>query len=221
MRLFSYLTKNQKKREEVFRLIIRPDFEEKIQAIREKHDIPVDDLEIPTPENESAYLHFSESSSIRNEALALIKQFKISENWLDLLITHIVCNQFVPSGDMDPDGLILEVDLETNSSTPKKYLLHLNSETTLDEIKKAWPTIKKQVRAGRYRRKKPWKNFWRDYEIYSLASRGKTITEIDMAIQLKFKGQNLDYGNIKHIESDFRKKLGIPKKYRKNKLKTH
>ena len=56
----------------------------------------------------------------------------------------------------------------------------------------------------------------RDTEIYILAREGKSIEEIADIIKEKFK-EDLDFGNIKKIESIFRKKTGMSKK---NKLKT-
>ena len=54
--------------------------------------------------------------------------------------------------------------------------------------------------------------------MHMISKYGKTINEIYILIKEKYN-EDLDFGNIKKIESSFRKKVGIIKKDRKNKLK--
>lgn len=213
MRHIKYLTKNPKKKEEIFRLIIRPDFDEAVSIIRKKWDI-----DIHEPLSEKDYISLMENVQLALDVKELMKKFKLPERLLDLLHGYIVVNDFVPSGNTDPEGLSLEIhfDNEAEFSTGEpRYFLRLSKNTTLLDIKRAWPKIQKELRSDKKTKNRPWGKFWRDYEIYKLSTNGKTIEEIACFIKEKFK-EDLDFGNIKKIESTFRKKIGMPKK---NKLK--
>ncbi len=69
-------------------------------------------------------------------------------------------------------------------------------------------------------RRKAWTKMRRDLAIYRAGLLGKTIVAIDRSIQKDF-GEELDYGNIKKIESNVRRgKLGVGKQIRVGSLKT-
>ena len=220
MRLISYLSKNSNKKEEIFRLIIRPDFAEDIDKVREKFNINSNDFELLNSETEQLWVLHMEDFNLRRAVKGLIKRYNVSPRWLNIITQYIIDANFVPPNDIDPDGPRLEKNfLEKRPTDHPEYSLIINNETTLNDIKIAWPKIQKELDRKRKNKRKPWIEFWRDYEIFKLASKGNDIATIHRKILSKL-GRDLDYGNIKKIESDFRQRLKIPKKYRKSKLKT-
>jgi hypothetical protein len=220
MRLVKYLIKNPKKKEEVFRLIIKPDFREAVDMIRKKFDIDIEMIEQQTNESEAERKRLVNDDDVQDAARSLIKKFKLSNNWLDLIIDYITTDEFVPSADIDFEGLTLEIDLDQNPSAPEREgLLRINSNTKLSDIKKAWPVISKALDTGRHHKNIPWRHFWRDYDIYKLADKGATVFEIQKGIKKKYGGSELDAGHIYKIDSEFKRRIGIDKSYRKVKLK--
>ena len=219
MRLIKYLSKNPRKKEEVFSLVIRPDFQKIVNQIRKRWNIGHWELQEFTEENKDRLVDLFENNRLQSDVENLINKFNVSKRWLDILTTYIVYDDFVPPGDLDPDGLELHIDIGKNLNDASEYYLRLDRTTTIRDIKSVWPRIQKELRGRKITKKRPWLNFFRDYEVYKLASDGYTIEEIDAVIQKKFN-QNLDFGHIKKIESTFRRKVGISNKYRKNKLIT-
>ncbi len=195
---------------EPFILTLNPDFEKEVKNIRNAFDIDLSETTEDEKETEKRIVSFMEDVELNNKVNELRKKFKLQKQWHDMLMDYVVCDETLPSYYIG--GLKLEIDEK------KECKLILTKETTLKEIIMAWPQIEKELGKNN-KRNKPWKKFWRDYDIYKMAEEGKSINEISKLINQRY-GDNLDYGNIKKIESSFRKKVGISKIPRKNKLKT-
>lgn len=197
-----------------FMLFLNPEFREKVEGIREKFKTENYEFDGYNGKNGREIASLMENVRLINEVENLRKYFKLSKRYDDFLVEYVVTDDSLPSYDIE--GLRLEEVDYGNGDVEHKLLL--TRETKLKDIIKAWPLIEKEL-GGKGKKNKSWKRFWRDYDIYELAKEGKTIDEICNIIEDKY-GDSLDYGNIKKIESDFRKKIGIAKKYRKYKLVT-
>ena len=117
---------------------------------------------------------------------------------------------FIPADEADVDGLRFERDLDLKGINHPEYALIINNDTTIRDIKKAWPLIQKLMVRDRKRKKRPWKYFWRDHTIYNLSRKGYRHEEIGTIISKKYGV--LDPGHIKKTVSEFRSKIGIAKK---------
>ena len=114
MRHIKYLIKNPKKKEEIFRLIIRPDFARAIKVIRKKWSI---DTSKSLSNND--YISLMENQKIRFDLIELMKKFKLPERLIILLHRYIINGEFEPLEDFDPEELSLEIhsDKEADSIT--------------------------------------------------------------------------------------------------------
>jgi len=193
--------------------VLNPKFKDEIRDIRNDFDIDSDEFDNWNEETIKKFELLQENNSLDIRVEKFRKKAKLSKRWQDFLIHYVITGDVLPSYDIY--GLRLEIQ-ETDEEE-KEYLLHLTEETTLKDIIMAWPLIQKNLKKNN-KRKKPWKNFWRDYDIYKWADEGKTVNEIDGLVIKKY-GKSLDYGNIVKIESSFRKKVGISKLPKKHKLK--
>lgn len=101
---------------------------------------------------------------------------------------------------------------EKDWDTLPKIVIELRTHSTLQDVKKVWRTVEQYRKMFKLKvpKFKLWKNFERDSRVYELYSQGKTLGEIDKAINAEYK-DDLDYGNIKKIVSTYRKKMGLPK----------
>jgi hypothetical protein len=219
----------------LFRLIINPAFEVAVEAIRKEIGIDYDKLCETIRANSHGKItkndvekkvfqklsEFANDPRIRTASIELAEQFDVPKRWIPSLINGIVYVGSIRISDVyDHDGIILHFPLDEETQEPK-FLIEINENTTLTEIKKNWPAISQKVRQHAVhspKARKPWRKKVRDYMIYEYTQQGKSIGEISDLIKKEFE-EDLDYGNIKKIESDFRKRMGISKKYRKRKLR--
>jgi hypothetical protein len=211
----------------IWRLLVNPDFQQEVEQIREQLKIEetVDEIEQSEELDEKEervaerLLEFIDSAAVQKAANNLAKKFKVPKRWVGSIAYEIVGGGFYES--FAPDAIYLVVRTDKDSTEPEFYI-KINENTTLAEIKKRWPAITEKVKMHapkRTKSQKPWNKRWRDYAVYQYAREGKTIDEILHLVEEKF-GEDLDYGNIKKIESAFRNKVGIGKQFRQYKLKT-
>lgn len=205
----NYKSLKNTKHLELFILTLNPEFKEEVENIRDTFDITLDETMEDTKEAERKVISFIEDDKLNKRVEELRKKFKLQKQWRNMLMDYVIFNETLPNYYIG--GLKLEIDDED------EYKLILTKDTTLKEIILAWPAIEKELGKSKTR-DKPWRKFWRDYDIYKMAEDGKTVNEICSLICKKY-GEDLQYGNIIKIESSFRKKIGASKIARKNKLK--
>jgi hypothetical protein len=192
---------------------LKPEFLQKIQVIRKKFEIDPSEFDESNEELDKKFMSFQENMELYSDVEKIRKELKLSEEWQDFLVDYVITDYIIPTYDFD--GLKLEI--EENKNEEKEYKLILTKNTTLEEIIFAWPQIEKELGKNNTRNK-PWKKFWRDYDIYTMTEEGKTVNQICSLINEKY-GDDLEYGTIIKTDSSFRKKMEISNIPRKYKLK--
>ena len=209
MRLIKYLDRGSSASAKFLIFVNRPEIKKEIQEIRKKYNIiPSEDL----PADE--YLKFAESEAINSDVKALIKKLKLHEEWGEFTINFIITNDLFYN--RDPDSMWLEQELKDGADN--EFFLRLTPTTSLNDVKKAWPIISKIVKGDKKSKRKPLKKYWRDYTVYRLFNEGKKIADVLHAIKQEFN-EDLDYSNIKRIDSEFRKRIGEEGPPKKDRLK--
>jgi hypothetical protein len=83
--------------------------------------------------------------------------------------------------------------------------IQVDEDTTLKSVEQAFYDI--QLRYGTANKKqKQYKTFWRDFLICSMAQRGSSVSEIWHSVEETY-GEDLDFKQIRKIESKFRTKF--------------
>ncbi len=210
MRLINYLSKKADKKDDFFRLLLNSDFEKDVARIRKMFDI--NPLVFESFNEERLWIRLMENNDLRKEVRKILKKHKCSEQWEDQITQYVIDEDFIPPNDTDPDGLRLEMDSNLKDVNHPEYALIINNGTTIRDIKKAWPLVQRMLVRDRKRNKRPWKNFWRDYQIYQLSQK-YSYKEVASLIARKYGV--LDIGLLKKIVSEFRSKIGIKNKVSK------
>jgi len=200
-------------------MTLNPSFDKAVLELRKKWEIDTDYLTSNTKEAQDDWMRLLENTSLHADVQKLLTDLNISLSWDE------VVQQYVVDGDTyyykdessfitkNSKGLVLSVNMEE----PYDIVLHVGPETIYSDFKKAWKKIEK-YRKVPLPRKRVRTQFIRDYTIFTQARNGASIQTIHAVIKNKF-GEDLDYGNIKKIVSEFYNRLGIPEKERR-KLKT-
>ena len=201
--------------ETVFRIVFHPEFEKLVAKLREDYDL---NFLISTETTEADQKRFYEraertlgNSDFQRDVRSLCRARKIPKRWEDQIASYVALGTMDET--LDPDGPILEIDLDEGSP---RFYLELNEKTGRADIEKHWPRISKLMKEHTGKRPgktRPWKKFNRDRFIWDMVREGKNLPEVYHAVQEKF-GEDLDYDNITKIESEFRRKMRIGKQYR-------
>ncbi len=190
-------------------LLANPFFDVEVDKIRVTWNIDrsinPDEYERGNDESYDSYLErMMNDVSFTNDIAELRKKFKLHRGWTWFLEEYVLTG----SSSIDPDKgerIRLAGDDEQN-----------NGEAVTEHIKS---TYKYSDLRGRRLINKPWQTLQRDKAVYNLARKGKTIKEIAAIILSEF-GDDLDYGHIKKIVSDYPKKLRLPPSMRVRNLRT-
>jgi|SRR3989338_7735280 len=204
------------KREVVSRIIMRPDFEEEIAKARKELGINIKELRSnDSNDTYHRFLEMKKRPKVRAAAERILKRLGIKKSRFDLVVHYLAVDDWIGVRDADNIALIGSKDGK------RSVYIRVNKDTSLREIASNWKEITKEIKKinGKPSKRKVWKTMDRDHLIYLLASNGVPIPEIYRDV-LQLCGEDLDYGNIKRIESNFRKKLNVPKRFKKYKLKT-
>ena len=195
---------------------MRPDFEEEIAKARKELGINIKELRSnDSNDTYHRFLEMKKRPKVRAAAERILKRLGIKKSRFDLVVHYLAVDDWIGVRDADNIALIGSKDGK------RSVYIRVNKDTSLREIASNWKEITKEIKKinGKPSKRKVWKTMDRDHLIYLLASNGVPIPEIYRDV-LQLCGEDLDYGNIKRIESNFRKKLNVPKRFKKYKLKT-
>lgn len=141
-----------------------------------------------------------------NDVWNIVKKFKLAPRWQNGIKRYLLFN--------DSEHLNLFSGIIINTSWEKgieKISLEIDSDTTLSDVKRIWPWIKRMQRGLSYKlsdKYQPIKKFERDKRAYELEKKGKTIEEIGEAINLEFDN-SLGDSEIRQIIKRYKKRLNI------------
>lgn len=195
------LGSNPRKKEEIFlRLVLNKKIRSVIRKIKTDFDIP---------ENEKMtkkkFINLMENPKLINKAKEIIETFDLPNTWEDIVLEYIITDNFVH--DKDPDGLSLETRTGEIESE-KEFYLRIFSNTSIKDINDVWFLVQKEINPNNKHKakKKKYKKFKRNVEIYFLHKEGKKDSDILRIIKEKFpEEKELDPGNIKVVISNFKK----------------
>ena len=184
---------------------------EKIIDIRERYGIDSYSLEESSikgaeelNDEDQIYEYLLLDQEFQSEVNNILKLTNLSDRWFDAVFGLIVLGQnIIFDAKFKPDG----VNIVSINGNRNNILLELGKDTTLDDIIMKWPNIQKAISRlpGKKSRRKPSKNFFRDYLIYRMSARGKKTNEIYS--EMKKDYGDLDFGNIETIIKRFKKRL--------------
>ena len=105
------------------------------------------------------------------------------------------------------------VGIKTNGDphSLKEVLISIEADTTLEDIKAAWPNIKSTKKKLRYYKQdkfQPLKKFDRDQRAYELQLENKTNKQIATILTQEFKNV-FSYAEIPKIIQRHKKRLGM------------
>ena len=200
-------------------MTMQPTFEKAVTALRKKWEIDTDYLSSNTKEAQDDWMRLLENTNLLTDVQELLKKLNLSQSWDEVVQQYVVDNDTYYYKDESPfitknsKGLVMSVNMENLDD----IVLHVGPETIFSDFKKAWEKIKK-LRKVSLPRKRVRTQFIRDYEIFNQARSGASTATIHAHVKEKY-GDDLDFGNIKKIVSEFYRRLKIPEKERR-KLKT-
>jgi len=199
MRKIIYLGTNLQKQTELLRRIgFNQKFRSAVETIKaEFHILKREEMTI------GQRLLFVENPKLVQKSKELMKNFDLPKNWEENILGYIVYDEFFFLHD--PDVLSLEIESEENDAD-KKFYLRIFPDTSIKDIKDIWFLVQKEINPNKTKsKKKKYKNFNRDMEIYYLHLCGNSVSEISTKVKKNFPNKDLDHGNIKVIISNFKK----------------
>lgn len=189
-------------------LIENPEFQEAVLAMREKWAVELREAE----ESEKDWDFFINEKEYREALNAILKRFSLHEEWEELVDGYILWGDDFVMRDPNAPQVIKKIsdDVTDSSDEPIEFLIKVSPFTTKDEVLRAWRDAKKQMQetVPKVKKFKLWLKFKRDTMIYKLAIDGKSIEEICNTIRQKY-GEDLDYGHIKKIVSNYHRRMKI------------
>lgn len=188
------------------KLVINEKFQSAIKKIRVEFGIKV--MEGMTS---SKIKRFNQDPELIKKAKKLTRDLGLPQTWQGVVHQYILWDEFY-FPDYDPEALFLETRKESKTSEEEFYL-RVFPHTSIKDIEQAWTTIQKEINPKGIQRKRIEKKFNRNARISYLAGNGKRLSEIWTTIRKEF-GEDMDYGNIKVVISNYLKfRRGIKGKF--------
>jgi hypothetical protein len=171
-------------------LTLNTEFNDEIEKVRGKFGIDLDnkktDRELENQVNDS---HF------QKDIFLICKKFSFQEKYWDRLATFVINDEY--HWEQPEPAMVVSWDGGT--------YIQVDEDTTLKSVEQAFYDI--QLRYGTANKKqKQYKTFWRDFLICSMAQRGSSVSEIWHSVEETY-GEDLDFKQIRKIESKFRTKF--------------
>lgn len=156
--------------------------------------------------NSESEKYFIYNEKLQRDVTKLVSKFRVPHLLYEVL-------KYVVSGKKNPMGWWSAGGDQPDDGS-NFFILKIDEKTTIADIKRVWPKIKKMMGVVKTTKKQPWTNYQRDEHIFRLHQGGKTTVEIMNAVQTEFQ-QDMDLGNIKTIVSRFYDELKTPRSMRK------
>lgn len=147
-------------------------------------------------------------NAFRLDIKSLIKKYKLGARWEYGIKRYLLFN------DINNMSLSIGVTIAEHLDDELEayqLCLHIEEDTTLEDIKEIWPYVKEhQKRLSSYQKSKfhPIPNLQRDKRAYELQMEGKSLEEIEDIIQVEF-GDALDYNQLNIVIKRYMKRLNI------------
>ncbi len=138
----------------------------------------------------------------------ILQKYKLPLNWEESIRRYILFNNI--DSMWLPGGIYINVEYDQDTGL-HKLSVEIQDDTTLEDIKKAWPDIEfhqKHLHSYVNQKFQPIKKFDRDKRAYELQEEGKTIEEIGEIINLEFDDA-LGDSELKQIIKRYKKRLNI------------
>lgn len=153
----------------------------------------------------------TETDTWRKSIQELLDLHSLSWIMFYLLEHFILCNEW--DKEKSPPlnlGLFMGSIIDREKEEGEELFIRLTGSTTKQDIEGVWSFIEElQQQFGDYRkRSKPWIKQKRDEYIFKLYSEGKEDKEIWDAVCNRF-GEDLSFGSIRKVISNFKKRFGI------------
>ena len=164
----------EKIRQDILLFSIRDDFFGDIEKIQEKYNLPLKGDECEDEVFDFDWKNFDK------DFYKITEKYRIPESHEIALQTYIRVGKLEKDVSIGSDLWHLNPDIETGD---KKHCVNLKlyPDTTLEDIQKNWPRIKKardEILNIPIKKKDQFKNLDRDIEILRLSKEGKTGKEI-------------------------------------------
>jgi len=201
MRLIKYLDNSINRKEKLYLLQVNKDFITEVEKIRK--EIIRDKLEIDNIADLSKekFICLMENDELNKQTRKLIKRFELKPEQSGVILNYVVQDYWPSAEELNPDSIAIETEIL--SSGEKRFSLRIDEETSIKDIQKNWPEIKKAT--GTKRKKKPWIEAERDLFAVTLNQLGFSAKEIIDPVK-KIFGSKIYQHNIWKIVSSFKKK---------------
>lgn len=140
---------------------------------------------------------------------SILKKYLLSPKWKDPVKRYLLYN--------DPNNMGLSIGVtiagHLNDYEPVEYqlCLHIDEDTTLEDIKEIWPDVKEHQKNLIYKKQQkyqPIPNFDRDKHIYELSQQGLSYEEIALKIQKDFMvPSSFGYEDVSKALDRYRKRI--------------
>jgi hypothetical protein len=178
------------------KLVINEKFQSALKKIRAEFGIKVEEL------TGKRIAQLSKNPELLKRSKKLTSELGLGQTWQGIVHQYILWDEFY-FPDYDPESIFLETRKENNKSEEEFYL-RIFPHTSSKDIERVWGKIQKEISPNGAQRKRIEEKFNRNARISYLASIKTKVPEIWGLIKKEF-GEDLDYGNIKVIISNYEK----------------
>ena len=174
---------------------------EGLQKIKEgrdhsKHNSLLDDFNHSIPRN-----------ALLRDIKALVKEFKLSPRWVRGINRYLLTN--------DPDTLGIFIGPVISTSVDFEFdtqviSIEIDADTTLNDIKAIWPSVKSAQKNLRYKTQdkfQPFRQFERNKKAYELQQQGLTYEKI--AKELSSAKKEYGYEDVGKMIERYKRKVDI------------
>lgn len=148
-------------------------------------------------------------NALRKSIKNLLVKYKLSPRWENPVKMYLLSNQLQGMGMFL--GVVTRLEFDEDNGL-EKLCIEISEDTTLADIKHAWPWIKGQQNRLSYKTQKkiqPIKNLDRDKRIHELAEQGLEYKKIAEKISEEFQvPDGFSYEDVSKILNRYRKRIG-------------
>lgn len=148
-------------------------------------------------------------NAFKNDIKKLVKKNYLSPRWEDKVETYLRFNENLQA----PMGLVVELKNSKDDSSLEEIVLHIEKDTTLQDIKDEWKSIEFFQNKLPYKTQKTFqsideKNLERGKRAYELKKGGRTLKEVAKILNEEFQIDCFWTDVSKYIER-YKKQVGI------------
>lgn len=205
------ISKNPSRGREILgECLFRHDLQLEIKRLRDEYSIDQKSICGSDDQSRAKWMTIFCNSDLEGDLKIVLQNLAIPEDYFWHIHRFVIDDHIGSTETLDDDeqGVVVEYD----ENDVNNVVFKVGPTATRKEVVEAWEKVL-ELREREAPRRKNKSTLVRDQEIFIWVRHGATLNQVFKMVQQRF-GEEIDFGSIKNIASEYYKKYKIPLKDR-------